>query len=190
MKKLICILFLFLLVGCNDLSNTPTKKTEEFLKWDVVFATGSSKELKMTIGEFIIPATKRSFEVREKENYIRISGSNNRLLEPGIFNSGLTKEQIKKMKETNKNPIARDYLSVPGRNPLFIIYPVHLEDKKGEDDEKDKILKRYENTIIFGFGIGFPSRTDEVKIKFRANKRKIEELTKPFEEDEDDDYED
>ena len=32
MKKLICILFLFLLVGCNDLSNTPTKKTEEFLK--------------------------------------------------------------------------------------------------------------------------------------------------------------
>ena len=165
-------------------------KTEEFLKWDVVFATGSSKELKMTIGEFIIPATKRSFEVREKENYIRISGSNNRLLEPGIFNSGLTKEQIKKMKETNKNPIARDYLSVPGRNPLFIIYPVHLEDKKGEDDEKDKILKRYENTIIFGFGIGFPSRTDEVKIKFRANKRKIEELTKPFEEEEDDDYED
>lgn len=32
MKKLIYILFLFLLVGCNDLSNTPTKKVEEFLK--------------------------------------------------------------------------------------------------------------------------------------------------------------
>ena len=32
MKKLIYILFLFLLVGCNDLSNTPTKKAEEFLK--------------------------------------------------------------------------------------------------------------------------------------------------------------
>ena len=32
MKKLVYILFLFLLVGCNDLSNTPTKKTEEFLK--------------------------------------------------------------------------------------------------------------------------------------------------------------
>ena len=32
MKKLVYILFLFLLFGCNDLSNTPTKKTEEFLK--------------------------------------------------------------------------------------------------------------------------------------------------------------
>ena len=32
MKKLVYILFLFLLVGCNDLSNTSTKKTEEFLK--------------------------------------------------------------------------------------------------------------------------------------------------------------
>lgn len=32
MKRLVYILFLFLLVGCNDLSNTPTKKTEEFLK--------------------------------------------------------------------------------------------------------------------------------------------------------------
>ena len=32
MKKIIVILFLLLLMGCNDLSNTPTKKTEEFLK--------------------------------------------------------------------------------------------------------------------------------------------------------------
>ena len=32
MKKLIGIGLCILLCGCNDLSNTPTKKTEEFLK--------------------------------------------------------------------------------------------------------------------------------------------------------------
>ena len=32
MKKLIGICLCILLCGCNDLSNTPTKKTEEFLK--------------------------------------------------------------------------------------------------------------------------------------------------------------
>lgn len=169
------------------------EKTNDFLKWDVVFATGSSKDLKFKIDTFEIPATKRSFEVREKENYIRISGSNNRLIDPGIFNSGLTDRQIKEVKENSsrQTPIAEDWLKVPGRNPLFIIYPVQLVKENDEkNDEKNKIVKKYNDKIIFGFGLGFPSRTSEVKIKFRANKRKIEELTKSFEEDEDDDYED
>lgn len=167
-------------------------KTEEFLKWDIVFATGSSKDLNFRIGNYEIPAAKRSFEVREKENYIRISGSNNRLLEPGIFNSGLTEEEIKEVKKqaNGKNPIAEEWLRVSNRNPLFIIYPVQLKDDNDNNPEKEKMLKEYDNKIIFGFGMGFPSRTNEVKIKFRANKRKIEELTKVFEEDEDDDYED
>ena len=167
-------------------------KTEEFLKWDIVIATGSSKTLSFKIENYIIPAAIRSFEVREKENYIRISGSNNRLLEPGIFNSGLTEEEIQKVKNCSngKNPIAEDWLKVPNRNPLFIIYPVQLKDENEKNPEKNKILEEYKNKIIFGFGMGFPSRTNEVKIKFRANRRKIEELTKAFEEDEDDDYED
>ena len=167
-------------------------KTEEFLKWDIVIATGSSKTLSFKIENYIIPAAIRSFEVREKENYIRISGSNNRLLEPGIFNSGLTEEEIQKVKycSNGKNPITEDWLKVPNRNPLFIIYPVQLKDENEKNPEKNKILEDYKNKIIFGFGMGFPSRTNEVKIKFRANRRKIEELTKAFEEDEDDEYED
>ena len=164
-------------------------KTNVFEKWDVVIATGSSKINNLTISNIEIPAARRSFEVREEENYIRVSGSNNRLLEPGIFNSGLTESQIQQVKQKNKNPIARDYLSVEGRNPLFIIYPVELINEE-KDEEKQKILDLYINDVILGFGIGFPSRSNEVKIKFRANKRKIEELTKVFEEDEDDDFED
>lgn len=164
-------------------------KTDKFDNWDVVIATGSGKE--ENIFGFNIPPTRRSFEVRKEENYIRISGSNNRLLEPGIFNSGLQPEQISQVKKLKKTPIAEDYLKVEGRNPLFVIYPVKLINKDNkEDKEKDKIIKEYENDIIYGFGIGFPSRNDEVKIKFRANKRKIEELTKAYEEDEDDDIED
>lgn len=167
-------------------------KTEEFTKWDVVFATGSSSDVFYKIGNYKIPAALRSFEVRKEENYIRISGSNNRLLDPGIFNSGLTKEQIKEVKDhaKGKTPIAEEWLKSSNRNPLFIIYPVQLKREKETSEEKEKILKEYENKIMFGFGMGFPSRNNEVKIKFRANKRKIEELTKVFEEDEDDDYED
>ena len=114
------------------------------------------------------------------------------MLDPGIFNSGLTKEQIKEVKDhaKGKTPIAEEWLKSPNRNPLFIIYPVQLKREKETSEEKEKILKEYENKIMFGFGMGFPSRNNEVKIKFRANKRKIEELTKVFEEDEDDDYED
>jgi hypothetical protein len=167
------------------------KTTQEFSKWDIVIATGSSKDLLYKIDNFEIPAAQRSFEVRERENYIRISGSNNRLLEPGIFNSGLTKSEIDALKERllGKMPIAEDWLKVPNRNPLFIIYPIQLKEDKEITLEKEKILNQYKNKIIFGFGLGFPSKTDEVKIKFRANQKKIEELSKAFEEDEDDDYE-
>jgi len=166
-------------------------KTDKFDKWDVVIAKGSSESHKMQISNYSIPAAKRSFEVRKNENYIRISGSNNRLLEPGIFNSGLTKEQIEQIKKDRKTPIAKDYLGVSGRKPLFIIYPVELFER-GEvnGEEKQRILQEYSNEIIYGFGIGFPGKDDEVKIKMRANQRKIEELTKHIEEDEDDDAED
>lgn len=169
------------------------ENSKDFLKWDIVFATGSSKDLKFKLDTIEIPATRRSFEVREKENYIRISGSNNRLLEPGIFNSGLTENQIKEVKENSKgSPIAEDWLKASGRNPLLVIYPVQLiKDNNSDNDneEKQNILSKYDGKVLFGFGLGFPSKTGEVKIKFRANKRKIEELTKSFEEDEDDDYE-
>lgn len=168
------------------------QNTEEFQEWDVAIATGNKTNLNFNIANYSIPATKRSFDVRSEENYIRISGSNNRLVEPGIFNTGLTDDQIKELKKRNKTPTAKDYLGVEGRRPLFVIYPVQLyqneKDKTGvKDEEKERLLTIYSNEIIFGFGIGFPSHGDDVKIKFRANQIKIRELLKAYEEDEDDD---
>lgn len=161
-------------------------KSKDFPLWDVVIATGES-DLKYNIGINQVSAVKRKFDVRKEENYIRISGNNNRLVEPGIFNSGLLKEQINEVKRHASNgvPIAKDYLTVREK-PLFIIYPVNLQDV-ASDSEKKIVLDRFNGDVVLGFGIGFPSHSDNVQVKFRANKRKQIELMKEYEEDEDDD---
>ena len=81
-------------------------------------------------GKSITPITRR-FEARREENFIRISGSHNRLVEPGIFNAGLDEAGIEMAKnnalknhQDSPNPISKDYLDVPGRNPVFVILPI------------------------------------------------------------------
>jgi len=171
------------------------QNSDKFLKWDVAIATGDKNSKVWNFCNTELHLSQRSFEVRDEESYIRISGSNNRLVEPGIFNSGLSKEQLNCVKEKVKSrgsdqPIARDFLSVEGRKPIFVIYPIQLicEDIKKKTKVKQDLINEYSNDIILGFAIGFPENEGHTIIKYRVNKVKLEELTKNYEEDEDDEY--
>ena len=186
------------------------RKGEYYKKWDVVFATGEKKEkdLYKLYDEneqecLAIPPVKRSFSLEDDEDIIRISKNNNRLLEPGIFNAGLSSEQIEEAKELAKNRIskkkasgedkdliAKDYLSVKDRKPLFVILPIKLDqdDPFAEEtdytDDKKKLIEKFTNgEWLIGFGIGFAGREGKVMLKFRINKVKQDEYLRRIQEE-------
>lgn len=171
-----------------------------YSKWDIVFATGIENNLKYTIPgtDTEITSIQRRFEVRDDEKIIRISKNNNRLVEPGIFNSGLTDDQIEEAKKSaserekrkenpkaNPTPIAQDYLGVKDRNPLLVILPITLspdDDDSKETIEKKKQLMSSFDGCLMGFAIGFAGKDGNVKMDYRINKVKQAELTRMAEE--------
>lgn len=186
------------------------RKGEYYKKWDIVFATGEKQNIELfklydENGQecLSIPPVKRSFALEDEEDIIRISKNNNRLLEPGIFNAGLSEEQIaeakelakkrpskKKIKNESKTPIARDYLSVKDRKPLFVILPIKLDQDTPEAEESDysdkkkELIKKFsDNEWLIGFGIGFAGREGKVMLKFRINKVKQEEYLRRIQEE-------
>ena len=61
------------------------------------------------------------------------------------------------------------------------IYP-----KNPSNDAEMKIANNFNNeTIVFGFAIGFPGSDNKVMVKYRANARKMKELSGDIEEEED-----
>jgi len=159
--------------------------SEEFSKWDIVVATGAKSNQKWSFCSKELNLPIRSFEYRDGDNFIRISGGNNRLAEPGIYNSGLTqeqKEEAKKIAKKQNEPIATDYLKVRTK-PLLIIYPLLLNPKK---EIEEKIAAEFDNEkIVLGFAIGIPGTDNKVIVKYRANERKLKELAGEIEEEED-----
>lgn len=183
----------------DSLSTYILSDDNQYKEWDLVVASGKSQTNFELFNDKIVKASERKYDVNDKEDFFRISGTKNRLFEPSIFASGLTDKMISDVKEFARNevlegrrkspaPIVADYLNVRGRNPLLVIYPVVLRGEKNNDTfEKAK----YKN-VVFGFAIGFPSTEKGVRIKYRANKIKLEQLLNRFydmddEEEEDDD---
>lgn len=164
--------------------------SKEFNKWDIVVATGSkTSPHKWTFCSKELSLPLRSFNYRNNENFIRISGENNKLAEPSIYNCGLSqaqKDEAKKIAlnaiKPHKEPIASDYLQVR-KSPLLIIYPLALNPK----DDAGKIIASNFNdeTIALGFAIGFPGTDNKIMVKYRANARKLKELSGDIEEEED-----
>ena len=179
------------------------RKGEFYDKWDIVFATGEEKESTpdqmFPIDEhYKIPPIHRSFNYETDEDIVRIAKNNNRLLDPNIFNSGLSESQIEeakqiaaqrptKAKSSSHTLIAKDYLAVQERNPLLVILPIILkQDESDFTEEKAEIIKDYENNgFLVGFGIGFAGREGKVMMKFRINRVKRMEYLNKFEEAED-----
>lgn len=169
---------------CNYLRNSYNLK-----KWDIVVATGheSNKE-KFSFGGELFNCVNRWFDYRayDNEEFIRIAGNNNRLIDPGIFDSGLSEINKKEIQNNleSKTPKARDYLE-KRTIPLFIIYPIDLK-IRDNDKKKEKIKQQLEGDVLLGFGIGFPYNGEGISISYKLNKRKIQELEKEREYSEDD----
>lgn len=182
------------------------RKGEYYDKWDIVFAKGDEKpgEKKFKINDnYSIPLVHRSFAYDKNEDIVRIAKNNNKLLDPGIFNAGLNDKQIeiakatsreraKRKNSTNENLIANDYLGVPNRKPLLVIFPVQLiQDDKNDNnsdfsEEKKIIIDDYNNhDTLIGIGIGFAGREGKVMMNFRINKVKQKEYINKFVDTED-----
>lgn len=170
------------------------KDTNRLNLWDVVIATGNVDEETryFEFGGFCdIPSVRRKFIYNKEDNepFVRIAGGNNRLIDPGILNSGLDLETISEINSSlnKRTPTARDYLKRRTK-PIFIIYPIDLKVNNDEID-KFKIKKQLGDNFLIGIGIGFPYSGEGISITYKLNKRRQEELEKERELMEEDDDE-
>lgn len=181
-----------------DVENLSTyiKDSASFPMWDIVIASGEAKDVKFRGCQAVI----RSFRKSPGDKFIRIGDKNNRIIDPGIFVSGLNGVQYQEAKKHCEERRERqgkskegaitvpDYLSVQTRNPLLVIYPIQLQTVRYEDkpsDEEKKAIKLFGNEEpVFGFAIGFPAKETADKMTYRANKRKIQEIEASREEPE------
>lgn len=174
------------------------KRSEIFTTWDVVISSGDSENMFYGQKQNI-----RSFRKRVGEP-IRIGDTNNRLINPGIFESGLTQEQMLEVKKNAESRVAAngkgdpaqyvssDYLKIRDRNPILAIYPIELRAVKGEppatDEEKRVVDLVKKRGGIVGFGIGFPAITSNERVVYRLNKIKQREMEKTQEPEEDNEF--
>ena len=170
------------------------KDSEAFPFWDVVFASGDSTDISYLNQNSVI----RSFRKSPSDKFIRIGDVNNRIIDPGIFVSGLNEEQIEvarihceerreRQGKSREGAITvPDYLAVQTRNPLLVVYPIQLNlpKEKPTDEEKRTIALFGKEKPVFGFAVGFPSKESADKLTYRANKRKIQEIEASREEPE------
>ena len=184
---------------CENLS-AYTAESKLFTEWDVVIASGDSNR-KILIQGIELPenlfAPERSFRLgASDENYIRMGGSNNRIVDPGIYNSGVTpteeeiqrvlaKKKARKDGKPSDQLTAKDWLKLRKR-PLLAIYFIDLKiDVEMSLSEKEKyvaVKDEYGSDLLVGFAVGFPETESKELIKYRAN------LVKANEEYEDDDF--
>lgn len=174
--------------------------SEIYPVWDIVIATGESCRKITGLGEEISAPT-RSFHLGEPtENFIRIGGTNNRILDPGIFDSGENFSTERKKEILDKKNAAAtdgkhydeltalDYLK-NRETPLLVLYPLDLltDENDQSDIEKTKrfIKVGYGGDFLWGFAVGFPLKDKKERMKYRLNKVKMDERTQNDDSDED-----
>ncbi len=186
---------------CTSLA-TYIKGSPIFPEWDVVVASGDSRQT-VLVQDRQLGSSVRVFRLgASNENYIRLGGTNNRIIDPGIFDSGVNitpdqKQDIlskKKKRNPNKPPdqlTATDWLKLRER-PLLALYYIDLKIDDSNlslaDREKYVAVKEaFGSDLLAGFAVGFPARESKVLFQFRANLVKLEELDsdgEDFEEEE------
>ena len=162
------------------------KDSAAFPKWDIVIARGA--------GDIFYEGSKvvvRSFTKVRGEKIIRVGNNNNRIIDPGIFASGLTEDELEEVRAKSAGGAITvpDYLSVKTRNPLFVIYPMQLNPVSDNEEERQVVSHFWpdgedEKKPVFGFAVGFPNKETAEKMTYRANTRKIQEIEASREEPE------
>ncbi len=185
------------------------ENSDIFPYWDIVIATGAAPTLRYEVGNEKLSGVARSFHVKSaKDTYIRIGGSNNRVMDPGIFNAGLWLSDTKRqyiLEEKSKNDpkgkvytelSATDYL-LERTTPMLVIYPIELKTDSTEDEKiawegydldalKANIKEKLVGLPLMAFAIGFPKKESEVLVTYRANRVKLDELNAGLEVDDED----
>lgn len=181
---------------CESLASY-IKESSIFTTWDVVVATGDSPNTKIIQGRSL-PGSVRAFHLASPdENYIRLGGINNRIIDPGIFGSGvvITPEEKQKILSNKKKRhsdmpseqlTATDWLKLR-RRPLLAIYYIdlYINDKKLSLAERERYVATKEafgSDLLIGFAVGFPARESKVLIKYRENLIKSRERDSEEEE--------
>lgn len=181
------------------------ENSDLFPYWDVAIATGDAKDLHNCFGIYGANAAARSFHVNgANDTYVRIGGTNNRVLDPNIFDCGLwlteaQRELILQEKQNSKGNTlsALDYLR-KRKNPILVIYPIELKtevsDAECEDVEREVVENLKKNirdevgnttTPLIAFAFGFPKKESSLRLKYRANIVKLDELNGNLEVDDD-----
>lgn len=136
-----------------------------FTRWDVVIAKGDSTHFPEFMDVQNLPATMRSFHTSgATDKFIRIGGTNNRVLDPSILDSGLThlnKERKAAIlaqkniarraagKPDQKELTATDYLK-EREYPILVIYPIELKTDVSDNEVKARfgsVTEEYKATI-------------------------------------------
>lgn len=195
------------------------ENSEIFPYWDVVIATGDRNKLDpmtLYVNGDLLPCVQRRFHVKGKDDtLIRIGGTNNRVMDPGVFDAGLwlskeTRDFILEGKRNN-DPKNKKYTELSVTDylerrlcPILIIYPIDLKTELSKSEiesenlrinELENLKEDIKNTIgkenpLLAFAIGFPKKESGVIVKYRANKIKLDQLTANLEVDDEEGDED
>ena len=152
------------------------------------------------------PCVKRSFSGHDdnpEEDFFRVGKGNNTIVDPNIYTTGLSIEEIKDTKDKyrketgneNANPGSAYWLS-KRQNPFLIIYPIDLKPTEKSENKtecysqkKDQIIHKYlGNSLIYGLALGFHGQSTQVlKVRYNINTVKQKQMEEENDIDEDED---
>lgn len=154
--------------------------SDKFPYWDVVIASGNSKASERFMG---VHPVERSFHMRSENDLIRIGGSNNRVLDPGLLNAGLWYREGEALS-------AKEYCN-HRTVPILVVFPIDLNCFAKEDDVntrkwKEETKDGFGGNVLLAFAYGFPGTDSKIMVKYRANAVMIDQLTAGIELDDED----
>ena len=154
--------------------------SDRFPYWDVVIANGNSRDSGRFMG---VQPVERSFHMRSENDLIRIGGSNNRVLDPGLLNAGLWYREGEALS-------AKEYCN-HRTVPILVVFPIDLNCYSELDDENTRKWKTdtknsLNGNVLLAFAYGFPGTDSKIMVKYRANAVMIDQLTAGIELDDED----
>ena len=162
------------------------EENDKYPYWDVVIAKGDDKNLPKFLEVYPV---QRSFHMRSENDFIRIGGSNNRVLDPGLLNAGL-------WYRVGETLSAKEYCN-QRKVPILVIFPIDLkcefDDKQSDVEAQEQELRWRKETkknlggdVLLAFAYGFPGTDSKLMVNYRANKVMIDQLTAGIELDDED----